>query len=435
MDDPTQRLLILTSKLGYQAQSFAKAAGRLGAGVLFGTDRCQQLDDPWRDGALALHFEQPEEAAGAIESVSRVRPINAILALGDRPIATAALAARALGIPYNSPVSVAACGTKLRQRQVLRAAGLPIPRFFSFALDEDLADVLPGAQFPCVIKPLSLSASQGVIRANNEREFAEAVTRIRALLQSPELQVKREPGLDQLLVENYIPGEEVAVEGLLDRGRLRILAIFDKPDPLEGPYFEETIYVTPSRLEAKAQEAIAECAQRVVRALDLTHGPLHAEFRINSSGPWVLEAQPRPIGGLCSRVLRFGPEKILLEELLVRHALGFEVSDLPREQGGAGVMMIPVPQSGIYEGVEGVQAASAVAGIESVEITARVHDFIAAWPEGSSYLGFLFARGEKPADVEESLRKAHAQLGFKFSPRLPVGHPVTGRLPGEPRRS
>ena len=245
----------------------------------------------------------------------------------------------------------------------------------------------------------------------------------------------REPGLDQLLVESYIAGDEVAVEGLLDRGRLRILGIFDKPDPLEGPYFEETIYVTPSRLPAKTQDAIADCAQRAVRALDLTHGPLHAEFRINSSGPWVLEAQPRPIGGLCSRVLRFGPGKIFLEELLVRHALGFPVSDLPREEAAAGVMMIPVPQSGIYEGVEGVEEASAVAGIESVEITARMHDYIAAWPEGSSYLGFIFARGEKPEEVEGALRGAHAKLRFKFTSRLPVGHPVTGQLPADPRRS
>jgi len=244
-----------------------------------------------------------------------------------------------------------------------------------------------------------------------------------------------EPGLDQLLVEGYIAGEEVAVEGLLDRGRLRILAIFDKPDPLEGPYFEETIYVTPSRLPAKTQESIADCAQRAVRALDLTHGPLHAEFRINSSGPWVLEAQPRPIGGLCSRVLRFGPGKIVLEELLVRHAVGFEVSDLPREEAATGVMMIPVPRSGIYEGVEGVADASAVAGIESVEITARAHGYIAAWPEGSSYLGFIFSRGERPAEAEGSLRKAHALLRFKLSPRLAVGHPVTGRLPPDPRRS
>jgi len=434
MEEQRKRLLLLTSKLGYQARSFAEAAARLGVEVVFGTDRCHQLEDPWQDGALALHFENPQEAARSIESSALERPIHAILALGDRPTVAAALAARALGIRYNSPESVEACRTKLRQRQVLEAGGLPVPRFFSFALADDLAEVLPHATFPCVIKPLTLAASQGVIRANNTQEFAAAAARIRALLESPELQVTREPGLDRLLVESYIPGDEVAVEGLLDRGRLRILAIFDKPDALEGPYFEESIYVTPSRLSAGSQAAIAECAQRAVRALDLTHGPLHAEFRCNAQGPWILEAQPRPIGGLCSRVLRFGADRILLEELLVRHALGLPVSNLSREQAAAGVMMIPVPQSGIYEGVDGLDQAAAVARIESVEITARFHDYIAAWPEGASYLGFIFSRGQTPAEVEAALRKAHACLRFRLAPRLPTGHPVTGRLPADSSR-
>lgn len=434
METSTKRLLLLTSKLGYQARSFAQAAERLGVEVIFGTDRCHQLDDPWRDGALPLHFEMPQEAARAIESSSLERRIDAILALGDRPTVAAALAAKALGTAYNSPESVEACRTKLRQRQVLQASGLPVPNFFSFPLAGDLAGVLPQARFPCVIKPLTLSASQGVIRANNAMEFTAAVARIRALLESPELQVTREPGLDRLLVEDYIPGEEVALEGLLDRGRLRVLALFDKPDPLEGPFFEESIYITPSQLPPKTQAAIAVCAQRMVRALDLTHGPLHAEFRINDSGPWVLEAQPRPIGGLCSRVLRFGPQKIFLEELLVRHALGMAVSDLRREEAAAGVMMIPVPQNGVYERVEGTEEAKAVAGIENVEITARIHDYIAMWPEGSSYLGFIFARGESAAEVEGALREAHAKLRFTLSPRLPVGHPVTGRMTGDTRR-
>jgi hypothetical protein len=248
--------------------------------------------------------------------------------------------------------------------------------------------------------------------------------RIRALLESPEIQVTREHTLDRLLVERYIPGREVAVEGLLDDlldgGRLRILAIFDKPDPLEGPFFEESIYVTPSRLAESEQAALADCAARTVRALGLVHGPVHAEFRINDEGPWILEAAPRPIGGLCSRALRFGEERMFLEELLVRHALGIEGSDRVREEAAAGVMMIPVPRNGIFERVEGVEEAEGVPGIEEIRITARLRDYLAAWPEGSSYLGFIFARGETPGEVEEALRAAHSKLNFVFSPRLPV---------------
>jgi hypothetical protein len=227
-------------------------------------------------------------------------------------------------------------------------------------------------------------------------------------------------------VERYIPGAEVALEGFLENGRLQVLALFDKPEPLDGPYFEETIYVTPSRLPAGMQERIVACAADTVRALGLTEGPVHAEFRVNESGPWVLEASPRPIGGMCARALRFGPERMPLEELLVRRTMGLAGADVPRETCAAGVMMIPVPSSGLFEGAAGVEQASATPGVDEVLITARLHDYIAAWPEGSSYLGFIFARGEKPEDVQRALRAAHAELRFSILSRLPVAHPVTG---------
>ncbi len=421
--------MILASKLGYQTRTFAEAAVRIGVEVTFGTDRCHQLEDPWRDAAIALRFEKPAEAAARLARVLGERRPDGILALGDRPLLTAALVAKQLGLPGNSPAAAEACRSKLRQREVLRAAGLPVPEFFSFVMDEDVAAVLPRVRFPCVVKPLRLAASQGVVRADNPEQFAVAVRRIRALLESPEVLALREPESRRILVEGYIPGVEVAVEGLLTNGRLRVLALFDKPDPMEGPYFEETIYVTPSRLPEKTQQAILDCCGRTVRALGLVHGPLHAEFRINDSGVWPIEAAPRPIGGLCARALRFGDERIYLEELLVRHAVGLPGAQLPREALAAGVMMIPVPQSGVLEEVAGKDAASNVPGVEEVHITARLHDYIAAWPEGSSYLGFIFARAAQPEQAEAALRQAHAKLNFTISPRLPVEHPAARRLP------
>ena len=425
-----KRLLILASKLGYQTRGFTDAADKLGVEVRFGTDRCHQLDDPWGDSALPLHFERPREAAEEIVRTLEGKPLDAILALGDRPTHAAAYASKWLGIPGNPPDAVEACRNKLRQREILLAAGVSVPAFFSFALADDLDQVLPRVKFPCVVKPLSLAASQGVIRANTAEEFKRAVERIHLLLGSPEIQVLHEPALDRLLVEAYIPGSEVAVEGLISGGHVRVLAIFDKPDPLEGPFFEETIYVTPSRLPKEAQFAIEDCAANTVRALGLTTGPLHAEFRVNQAGPWVLEAAPRPIGGLCAQALRFGPERISLEELLLRHAVGLGGYDLSREDPASGVMMIPVPRSGIFEGVNGLEDAERIQGVDEIRITARLRDYLAAWPEGSSYLGFIFARGESPALVEAALRAAHAILEFKFSPRLPVEHPVSGRIQG-----
>jgi len=428
----SKRVLILASKMGYQTRGFAEAAEKLGVGVVFGTDRCHQLENPWGDDALALHFEKPREAAReiveALGGAASENSVRAVLALGDRPTPAAAYAAEALGIEGNPPEAVENCRSKLRQREVLRAASVPVPDFFAFETAEDLNGVVARVKFPCVVKPLSLSASQGVIRANNRDEFVRAVQRIRSLLESPEIQVLREPGLERLLVEQYIPGREVAVEGLIDSGRLRVLAIFDKPDPLEGPFFEESIYVTPSRLPGAAQLAIEDCAASAIRALGLSSGPVHAEFRVNEDGPWVLEIAPRPIGGLCSRALRFGQQGMSLEELLLRDALGMPGSDLEREGAASGVMMIPVPRSGIFEGVNGMEDAERVPGVTEIRITGRLHDYVAAWPEGSSYLGFIFSRADSAAAAEEALRGAHARLNFRFSPRLPVEHPATGRI-------
>jgi hypothetical protein len=291
---------------------------------------------------------------------------------------------------------------------------------------------LMGITYPCVLKPISLSASQGVVRVNNRDEFLAGASRLKRLLESAEIQATREPNLDRMIMEEYLPGREVAVEGLLTGGELRVLAIFDKPDPLEGPYFEETIYVTPSRLTETEQELIKRSFVEATRALGLTHGPVHGEFRLNERGVWPIEVAARPIGGLCARALRFQiedeHEPIGLEELLLRHALSLPGWDAPRETAASGVLMIPVPTSGILEKVEGPEEARAVAGVTQLEITARWRDYIAAWPEGSSYLGFLFARGETPAEVENALREGHAKLSFRLTSRLPVEHPVTGKV-------
>jgi biotin carboxylase len=315
----------------------------------------------------------------------------------------------------------------------MRDAGVPVPWFRSMQLDPLPEPSLLGVRYPCVLKPLSLSASQGVVRANNREEFWAGATRLKRLLNSAEIRATREPNLDEMLVEGYLDGREVAVEALLTGGELRVLAIFDKPDPLEGPYFEESIYVTPSRLSSSEQRAIEASLLSSVRALGLSHGPVHAEFRVNEQGVWPIEVAPRPIGGLCARALRFvlpgEAEPIGLEELLLRHALELPGSDAPREAQASGVMMIPVPRSGILEKIEGEEEARATPGISTLEITARLHDFIAAWPEGSSYLGFLFAQGSGPADAEIALREAHQKLRFTLTPRLPVEHPVSHAVP------
>ena len=414
-----KRILLLFTTTGYNAQDFVEAAKKLGVMVVPGTDRCHVLNDPWTDGAIPLRFGSPARSAKAILQYAEKNPVDAIVAIGDKPTLTAALASKALRLPHNPPEAVEACRNKLKSRQLLKKAGLPVPNFYCYSTHKEPGSIAEATRFPCVLKPLSLSASQGVIRANHPEEFIEAFKRIAALLRSPAIQVSREDTNDRILVEDYIEGKEVALEGLLERGRLKVLALFDKPDPLDGPFFEETLYVTPSRLGSEIQAEVAQTTASAARALGLFDGPLHAELRVDSQGPWILELAARSIGGLCSRTLRFGTG-ISLEELVIRHALGMEQPSTDRERAAAGVMMIPIPRSGYFHHVTGLDEALASEGIEEVTITAKPGQKLIPLPEGSSYLGFIFSRGASPQAVEKALRSAHQKLQFEITPDLQV---------------
>ncbi|MBI4466068.1 MAG: ATP-grasp domain-containing protein [Acidobacteria bacterium] len=419
MKNADAKLLLLSTTSSYETRLFVEAAERLSIPLLFGTDRCHRLDDPWQDGALPLRFEEPEASAGVIVEQSRTQSIQAIVPLGDRAVRTAALACQALGLSHNPPSAAEACRNKFIARQRLQAAGLWVPPFARFSIYEDPRPRLDEMPFPCVLKPLSLSASQGVIRANGPEEFLAAFERIARLLRQPDIQVLREETLGELLVEGFIPGPEFALEGLLDHGRLRVLVLFDKPDPLEGPYFEETLYVTPSRLPEAKQREIIGAVEAAAKALTLCHGPIHAEVRLPADGPRVLEVAARAIGGLCSRAVRF-QTGISLPELILRHAWGLPIEPVVREDAAAGVMMIPIPQAGIFHGVEGLEEARQVPGIEDIAITAKPAHPIVPLPEGASYLGFIFARDSSSEAVERALREAHGRLRFRIGPELPV---------------
>jgi biotin carboxylase len=416
-------VLFLATTTGYQVRTFGAAAERIGVRLLFATDRCDQLDDPWLDGAIPVRFHREARAVDAILTAAERTPIDGILALGDRPTVAAAYAAQLLGLPGNVPDAAKTARDKRLTRERLRDSGLPVPQVLVVPrrLDPDL--VVDRVVFPVVIKPAVLSGSRGVIRADHAEEFIEAFERVRVLLDAWDIRDLRDPAANDILIESFIPGAEFALEGVLERGTFRTFAIFDKPDPLDGPFFEETIYVTPSRSEPAQQTAIRETVARAAAAIGLWHGPVHAECRVNDQGVFVLEVAARPIGGLCARALRFSSpagETIGLEELLLRHAIGESVADWVREPNASGVMMIPIPAAGIYRSVDGVDVALRVPHVEDVQITAKPDQQLVPLPEGASYLGFIFARAAHATDVERALREAHAQLTFKIDRALPV---------------
>lgn len=413
----SKRILLVASTTGYQTRAFAAAAGRLRYEIQLATDRCHVLEDPWGDHAYPLRFDDPERSAQAVAAAEQT--FDGIVAVGDRPAYIAALIARQLGIRYNSPEAVLACKNKFLARQRFRSAGLPVPDFIRVPLDKPPAAAARGVRFPCVLKPLGLSASRGVIRADDQDQFVAAFERIKDILASPEILRLHEDQDRFIQVEDFIEGREFALEGLLTDGRLTVLAIFDKPDPLDGPYFEETIYTTPSRHPASVQQAIIDATVRATAALELTHGPVHAEMRVNARGVWILEVAARPIGGLCAQALRFA-SALGLEEVILRHAAGDPVGRIELSDPVRGVMMIPIPAAGIYAGVSGVDDAGALPGIEDVVITAKEGQKLLPLPEGASYLGFIFARGESPEIVERTLREAHSRMAFDILPALAV---------------
>ncbi|MBM4423156.1 MAG: ATP-grasp domain-containing protein [Chloroflexi bacterium] len=450
--DSQKRLILLASASSYRAGDFEKAAKRLGIEVALGMDVPAPLAHTYHC-SLPLDYLDTDRSSQAIAEWAEKNPAQVILSADDSATVLAAEASHALGLRHNSPEAAEAAQDKYIMRQLFAKANVPSPNFRLYSLSddpEDIADELMGAPgdtggseskndprsslpirvhprsdssrpltFPVVLKPRRLSGSRGVIRADSPMDFIVAHKRLQPILEKT--------GANDFLVEEFIPGFEVALEGILDNGVLKVLALFDKPDPLDGPYFEETIYVTPSRLPAETQQAIFDCAARAAAALGLREGPVHAELRVNDLGPSTsLRASPvmvelagRSIGGLCSRTLRFGTD-MSLEELILRQAFGMEIESAPHENRAGGVMMIPIPRGGMFLGCGGIEEAMAVPGIESVEITAKVNYPIVPLPEGDSYLGFIFARGSMPDEVEAALREAHRRLRFEIAPEISV---------------
>lgn len=402
------RLLLLIPTSSYRTQAFLDAARRLGVAITVASEEAAILADAVPDSTITLDFRQPDEAARRVATFSEAFPVDAVLGVDDPTTVPGAAIARALGIPHNTVASVAATRNKFEMRERLSHAGLPGPTYRLLSIDDDPLAVAAEVSYPVVLKPTVLSASRGVIRADDPGQFAAAFRRIAALLRTPEIAELGEEAR-QVLVEGFVGGAEVAVEGLLVAGELQVLAIFDKPDTPDGPFFEETVLVTPSRLSEPVQRALTACTARAVAALGLEQGPVHAELRLGDDGPVLLEVAARSIGGLCSRTLRFG-EGMSLEEVILRQALGMAIPSLERETAAAGVMMVPVHRSGVFTGVKGLDAALAVAGIEDVVITVHPGQAVEPLPEGSRYLGFIFARGTDPARVEAALREAHGRL-------------------------
>jgi biotin carboxylase len=407
------RVLLLLPTTTYRSHDFLEAARRLSVDVTVASEEPSAIEGLNPAGLLTMDFRDLEGCVAKVLEFARTNPLDAVVGVDEDTAVAAAAISGALELPANPPEAAAAARNKGVLRRALDAAGVPTPRSRLFRREEDPEAAAEISPYPCVLKPTFLAASRGVIRADDPASFRRAWDRIAAILAQPDVAEKGGNAANEILVEEFVPGREVAVEGLLSEGRLEVLAVFDKPDPLDGPFFEETIYVTPSRLAAPALMGVQTATERASRAIGLRHGPIHAELRIGPSGPSVIEIAARSIGGLCSRTLQFGTG-MSLEELILRHALSRERDFPPRDPRAAGVLMIPIPMGGRLERVSGVEEARRVPDVEDVVISARPGQILVPLPEGSRYLGFVFSRAETAERAEAALREAHAKLAFEI---------------------
>ncbi|MGI9046710.1 MAG: ATP-grasp domain-containing protein [Burkholderiales bacterium] len=414
-----RRVLLLLPTTSYRNAAFLAAGKALDVEIVACADYCHRLAPSWGlPATLAVPFDRPQNAAATVlrilagaDGFAR-RKLDAVLAVDDAGLELGSLLNQHLGLPGNQLEAVRRLRDKLHFRELLRAHAFNCPPFVHLPDGETARP--PTLPFPLVVKPRRLSASRGVIRADNDDEFTRAIERAREIQRLGD----RDAADLGLIVEAFIPGREYALEGLLTQGRLRVLAQFDKPDALDGPFFEETLYVTPSRLSSALQHQIADEVQRACRIADITTGPIHAEMRVNRDGIWLLEIAARSIGGLCSDVLRHALG-MSLEELILRHALGLPLSQA-RPGGASGVMMLPIAKRGIFRGARNVETALNISGISAIQITAQINQLLVPLPEGASYLGFIFAHAATADAVEAALRSAHKALAFDFDTAVPV---------------
>ncbi|MEO2055244.1 MAG: ATP-grasp domain-containing protein [Nitrospira sp.] len=405
------RLLLLIPSRSYRAADFLKAAAEIGVEIITACDKRQTLEGIVPGRMLTLDFPDLERSLEKAVLFSKKYPFQAVVSADEDATVLASMISGALSLPHNPIAATAMAKDKEALRKCLLSHNVPTPSFQIYSIETDPEELAPEIDFPLVLKPTFLSASRGVIRADNRKELIQAFLFLKKFLKDPQVKKQGGAAAEKILIEEYIPGVEVALEGLLRNKQLSCLALFDKPDPLTGPFFEETIYITPSRLPPEIQEEIIACTQKGCKALGLSEGPIHAEIRVNDKGPAIIEIAARSIGGLCSRTLRFGTG-LSLEEIILRQALLMPIQSLKRREVATGVMMIPVPKAGVLKEVYGLEAAKKVQGIEEITITLLLGQNVIPLPEGRSYLGFIFALGETPNQVEAALREAHQKLQF-----------------------
>ena len=414
MNKSQAHILFIAPPQSYRIAPYLKAAKELDCDLTIASMGEYSLVSPIAEG-IHIDFADHEAALARLKEHHQQHPFNAVIGGDDLAVELASRLANELGLAHNSPQASLLTRRKDLARAHLQQAGVAVPAHSLIDLTRPLAIQLEQLHYPCVLKPLAMSMSRGVIRVDNTEQAQQACARIESIIQEALVEEEQQ----KILAEQYIDGEEIAYEGLLTNGELKTLLFFDKPEPLTGPYFEESYYITPSRQDKDIQQRVYEVVKAACDSYGLVTGPVHAELRVDEDGKvWVLEVAARTIGGECARLVELATEQSL-EKLVLSNALS-QLHSLPELKGAAGVLMIPTTQAGVLRRVEGVMAAQNVEGIKEVVLSVREGHQLVPLPEGSSYLGFMYGLAETPEQVEQALREAHAKLNVVIAPLFDI---------------
>ena len=402
-------VILIIPSASYRTGPFMNAIKKLDLKVLVISDKSQVFSGKYPDNLIIINFNHWKDKSVEISKWAKNNGLKAVIGVDEESIVLAANLSNFLNVDHNSIESVLLTKNKYLMRTELIKTGLCSPWFKIFSIYESSNKIINEISFPCVIKPTFLSGSRGVMRVNTKKELSEGIKTLNELLSLDELRKRGGKQSDYIMIEEYIPGKEVAIEGIVSEGKLTMLAIFDKPELLEGPTFEETIIVTPSVLTKKIQYSLLETLQVVVKALGIVKGPVHAEARINRNGNYILECASRSIGGLCSKVLEF-QGGISLEELILRSYLGRNIEKSKLIGNARGVMMMPTEKKGILKEIGGVKDALVVKGVTDLQITVKPGEKLQPLPKGDRYLGFIFAGGNNQEFVINALKNAWSKI-------------------------
>lgn len=411
-----KRLLLISHHNSYRIASYIKAAKNLSLDVTIASQGKHSLVTEVADG-LHVNFDDTESALKEIIKENNKKPFAGILGSDDQTVELAAQAAKVLHLPHNPPEAAQYSHRKDLARAKLTLADRNVPFHCLLNLTKPIKNQIIDLPLPCVVKPLNMSASRGVIRVDNTEQLKVACERLRPILaDSPNIFEQT-----HILIEAYIDGIEIAYEGYLQNKKLNTITIFDKPDQLTGPYFAETIYVTPSSLDNDLQLAIKMEIEKSCKAYGLVTGSIHAECRIDKNNKvWILEIASRTIGGDCARIL--DNNNYSLEEMAILLSIGKNIT-IKKSKKARAVMMIPIKQKGLLKRVEGLSLANKVKHIDSIDIIINQGHELIPLPEGNQYLGYIFSSADTSEKATEAIRMAYDILTFITSPIFKI----TGR--------